>query len=96
MSQTENAVTSSSGAKRAYRKGNPLSDAEKQRLSVARKRASFKEGCPSISDGRLSYQFSSDGYIRRSVYAYLEPAIARSRKLLFVCSRWSRMGISSG
>ncbi len=37
MSQTENAVTSSSGAKRAYRKGNPLSDAEKQRLSVARK-----------------------------------------------------------
>ncbi|WP_149011919.1 hypothetical protein, partial [Escherichia coli] len=24
----------------------------------------------SISDGRLSYQFSSDGYIRRSVYAY--------------------------
>ncbi|QQK22734.1 replication regulatory protein RepA (plasmid) [Escherichia coli O157:H7] len=43
MSQTENAVTSSSGAKRAYRKGNPLSDAEKQRLSVARKRASFKE-----------------------------------------------------
>ncbi|MDK6332402.1 flagellar export chaperone FlgN, partial [Escherichia coli] len=23
-----------------------------------------------ISDGRLSYQFSSDGYIRRSVYAY--------------------------
>lgn len=43
MSQTENTVTSSSGAKRAYRKGNPLSDAEKQRLSVARKRASFKE-----------------------------------------------------
>ncbi|MDW6478770.1 hypothetical protein RNP83_21755, partial [Escherichia coli] len=27
---------------------------------------------PSISDGRLSYQFSSDGYIRRSVYAYTE------------------------
>ena len=43
MSQTENTVTSSSGAKRAYRKGNPLSDAEKQRLSVASKRASFKE-----------------------------------------------------
>ncbi|WP_274922719.1 RepB family protein, partial [Escherichia coli] len=42
MSQTENTVTSSSGAKRAYRKGNPLSDAEKQRLSVARKRASFR------------------------------------------------------
>ncbi|MDL6827739.1 hypothetical protein QS470_25225, partial [Escherichia coli] len=29
--------------------------------------------CPSISDGRLSYQFSSDGYIRRSVYAYGSP-----------------------
>ncbi|WP_247164122.1 hypothetical protein, partial [Escherichia coli] len=28
---------------------------------------------PSISDGRLSYQFSSDGYIRRSVYAYQKP-----------------------
>ncbi|EOU8142219.1 Tn3 family transposase, partial [Escherichia coli] len=31
--------------------------------------------CPSISDGRLSYQFSSDGYIRRSVYAYLYGAV---------------------
>ncbi|MDT1001663.1 hypothetical protein RNQ50_05950, partial [Escherichia coli] len=30
---------------------------------------------PSISDGRLSYQFSSDGYIRRSVYAYRDKAI---------------------
>ncbi|MEQ7658552.1 RepB family protein, partial [Escherichia coli] len=43
MSQTDYAVTYSYGAKRAYRKVNPLSDAEKQRLSVARKRASFKE-----------------------------------------------------
>ncbi|MBN6397356.1 replication regulatory protein RepA [Escherichia coli] len=43
MSQTENAVTPSSGGKRAYRKRNPLSDAEKQRLSLARKRASLKE-----------------------------------------------------
>ncbi|WP_250143316.1 hypothetical protein, partial [Escherichia coli] len=39
-------------------------------------RGSFRQSCnsilrcPSISDGRLSYQFSSDGYIRRSVYAY--------------------------
>ncbi|EIF7173481.1 replication protein, partial [Salmonella enterica] len=39
MSQVGNAVTSSSKAKRQYRKGNPLSDAEKQRQSVARKRA---------------------------------------------------------
>ncbi|MGA5942162.1 hypothetical protein ACPB2S_08980, partial [Escherichia coli] len=34
---------------------------------------------PSISDGRLSYQFSSDGYIRRSVYAY-DPLILNSAK----------------
>ncbi|MDL6401620.1 hypothetical protein QS361_20800, partial [Escherichia coli] len=34
--------------------------------------------CPSISDGRLSYQFSSDGYIRRSVYAYPVPPSAES------------------
>lgn len=43
MSQAENAVTSSSKVKRPYRKGNPLTDAEKQRQSVARKRASRKE-----------------------------------------------------
>ncbi|EBG1930506.1 replication regulatory protein RepA [Salmonella enterica] len=41
--QVGNAVTSSSKAKRQYRKGNPLSDAEKQRQSVARKRALLKE-----------------------------------------------------
>ena len=40
MSQTENAVTSLSGKKRAYRKGN-LSDifAERQQASLVRKRA---------------------------------------------------------
>ena len=43
MSQTENAVTSSSGTKRAYRKGNPLTLAERQQASLARKRATFKE-----------------------------------------------------
>ncbi len=36
MSQTENAVTSSSGTKRAYRKGNPLTLAERQQASLAR------------------------------------------------------------
>lgn len=41
MSQIDNAATTSS--KRPYRKGNPLSDAEKQRTSVARKRATHKE-----------------------------------------------------
>ena len=43
MSQTENAVTSSSGTKRAYRKGNPLTLAERQQASLARKRATHKE-----------------------------------------------------
>src|SRR5699024_11924993 len=39
-------------------------------------RGSFRQSCnsilrcPSVSDGRLSYQFLSNGYIRRSVYAY--------------------------
>ena len=41
MSQVVNGVTSSS--KRPYRKGNPLSDADKQRSSVAKKRATHKE-----------------------------------------------------
>src|SRR5699024_7265820 len=40
-------------------------------------RGSFRQSCnsilrcPSVSDGRLSYQFLSNGYIRRSVYVYL-------------------------
>jgi hypothetical protein len=41
MSQVVNGVTSSS--KRPYRKGNPLSDADKQRSSVAKERATHKE-----------------------------------------------------
>lgn len=40
MSQSGNAVTSSS--KRVYRKGNPLTGAEKQRLSVSRKKETHK------------------------------------------------------
>ncbi|WP_336192709.1 replication regulatory protein RepA [Hafnia paralvei] len=43
MSQTENAVPSSSKTKRPYRKGNPMSASEKQLASVARKRATHKE-----------------------------------------------------
>ncbi|TXV13412.1 hypothetical protein D4M86_18745, partial [Escherichia coli] len=38
---------------------------------------------PSISDGRLSYQFSSDGYIRRSVYAYNHSPLAKPNKTVF-------------
>ncbi|EAS2904287.1 transcriptional regulator [Salmonella enterica] len=40
MSQVENAVTSSS--KRTYRKGNPVSAKERQRLSLARRSATHK------------------------------------------------------
>ena len=43
MSQTTEAVTSSLRTKRAYRKGNPLSNTEKQRVSITRKRATHKE-----------------------------------------------------
>ena len=43
MSQTENAVTSSSGAERAYREGKPLSEAERQRAASASKRSVCKE-----------------------------------------------------
>lgn len=43
ISQTENAVTSSSDVKRAYRKDKPLSEAERQRAVFARKRAVCKE-----------------------------------------------------
>ncbi|ENZ9095968.1 MULTISPECIES: replication regulatory protein RepA [Enterobacter] len=43
MSQAENAVTSSSKEKRQYRKGNPLTLAERQQASLARKRATHRE-----------------------------------------------------
>ncbi|EDK3374340.1 replication protein [Salmonella enterica subsp. enterica serovar Poona] len=43
MSQPGNAVTSSSKEKRAYRKGNPLTFAERQQASLARKRVTHKE-----------------------------------------------------
>lgn len=43
MSQAENAVTSSLNEKRPYRKGNPLSLAERQQASLARKRVTHKE-----------------------------------------------------
>ncbi|WP_213078961.1 hypothetical protein, partial [Escherichia coli] len=46
---------------------------------------------PSISDGRLSYQFSSDGYIRRSVYAY-----RLSGRMLFLYYAVERKVVSKG
>lgn len=43
MSQSTNAVTSSSKTKRPYRKGNPMSATERQLASIARKRETHKE-----------------------------------------------------
>lgn len=43
MSQSANAVTSSTKPKRPYRKGNPLSASEKQRAAVAKKKLTHKE-----------------------------------------------------
>lgn len=43
MSQSANAVTSSAGSKRPYRRGNPLSASEKQQAAVARKKLTHKE-----------------------------------------------------
>ncbi|WP_231370297.1 replication regulatory protein RepA, partial [Escherichia coli] len=42
MSQKENAVTSSSGTKRTYRKGNPVPARERQRASLARRSNTHK------------------------------------------------------
>jgi len=43
MSQAENAVTSSSKAKRQYRKGSPLSAVERQQQLIARRKETHKE-----------------------------------------------------
>lgn len=43
MSQSANAVTSSTRPKRSYRRGNPLSASEKQQAAVARKKLTHKE-----------------------------------------------------
>lgn len=42
MSQTENAATSSSKAKREYRKGDPVPAKVRQRVSLARRSATHK------------------------------------------------------
>lgn len=43
MSQVVEVVTSSSKAKRGYRKGNPMSATERQLAAIARKRETHKE-----------------------------------------------------
>lgn len=51
MSQVVKGVTSSS--KRPYRKGNPVSAAERQQKAVARKKATHKEVRVFVRDKRL-------------------------------------------
>lgn len=43
MSQSTNAVTSSSKTKRAYRKGNPMTAVERQQAHIAKRRETHKE-----------------------------------------------------
>lgn len=43
MSQAENAAATSSKPKRAYRKGRPMTDSERQLAAIARKRENHKE-----------------------------------------------------
>ena len=84
MSQIENAVTSSSKAKRQYRKGNPLTDAEKQRQSVARKRALLKEVKVFLEPRLKVYllsMFEQDGLTQAEVLTALIESEAQKRKI---------------
>jgi hypothetical protein len=77
-------VISSSETKRSYRKGNPLSDAEKQRMSTARKRATHKEVKvfiePKIKELLMS-MCAEDGLTQAEVLEQLIEREARDRKL---------------
>ncbi|GAL51811.1 putative plasmid replication regulatory protein [Citrobacter farmeri GTC 1319] len=84
MSQPGNAVTSSSKEKRQYRKGNPLTDAEKQRQSVARKRALLKEVKVFLDPQLKGYLLSmceQDGLTQAEVLTTLIEREAQKRKL---------------
>ena len=84
MSQVEGAVTSSSIVKRQYRKGNPLTDAEKQRQSVARKRALLKEVKVFLDPQLKGYLLSmceQDGLTQAEVLTTLIEREAQKRKL---------------
>lgn len=84
MSQTENAATSSSKTKRPYRKGNPLSNTEKQRASIARKRATHKEVKvfiePQLKE-LLINMCEQDGLTQAEVLERLIEREARSRNI---------------
>lgn len=82
MSQIVNAVTSSLKTKRIYRKGNPLSDAEKQRAAIARKRSTLKEVKVFIEPQLKEYLMSmcdQDGLTQAEILTRLIEREARSR-----------------
>jgi hypothetical protein len=82
MSQAVNAVTSSLKTKRIYRKGNPLSDAEKQRAAIARKRTTLKEVKVFIEPQLKEYLMSmcdQDGLTQAEILTRLIEREARSR-----------------
>ena len=82
MSQTENAVTSSSGTKRAYRKGNPLTLAERQQASLARKRATHKElrvFIPAAVKAQLQVMCEAEGVTQAEVLTALIKSEAQKR-----------------
>lgn len=84
MSQSGNVVTSSSRVKRQYRKGNPLTDAEKQRQSIARKRALLKEVKVFLDPRLKGYLLSmceQDGLTQAEILAALIEREAQNRKL---------------
>lgn len=84
MPQPEKTVTASSTEKRQYRKGNPLTDAEKQRQSVARKRESLKEVKvflePRLKEFLLS-MCEQDGLTQAQVLSILIEREAQQRKM---------------
>jgi len=82
MSQAVNVVTSSLKTKRIYRKGNPLSDAEKQRAAIARKRTTLKEVKVFIEPQLKEYLMSmcdQDGLTQAEILTRLIEREARSR-----------------
>ena len=83
MSQTENAVTSSSGTKRTYRKGNPVPARERQRASLARRSNTHKAFMrlfrPGLKD-RLSELADEEGITQAQMLEKLiESELKRSR-----------------
>ncbi|WP_309143581.1 replication regulatory protein RepA [Klebsiella pneumoniae] len=66
--------TSSSGTKRAYRKGNPLTLAERQQASLARKRATHKElrvFIPAALKAQLQEMCDAEGVTQAEMIAEL-------------------------